>query len=230
MQPHRHLALAFGGATDRVDRIEHHFGTALDVRFDGFQRGVDRPVAVCITLEFLAVDGDHDAGMRALAGFAVLGQRDETVLLLFLHDAFLADQGQDVFVKDFTLAVGQFLETRERGVDRGFTVHLNAEFLQPLLEGIAPAELPQHDLVVAPAHVLGTHDFIGVACLEHAVLVDAAGVGKGVGADHGLVRLDHKTGGLADHAAGGQDVLGIDPHVQTKVVASRLDRHHHFFQ
>jgi hypothetical protein len=85
---------------------------------------------------------------------------------------------------------------------------LHAQFLQALLEGIAAAELAQHDLVGAPAHVFGAHDLVGVARLEHAVLVDAAGMRKRVGAHHGLVGLHHKTGGLADHAAGRQDVLG----------------------
>src|SRR5207302_8151963 len=44
----------------------------------------------------------------------------------------------------------------------------------------------EHDLVGAPAHVLGAHDLVGVAGLQHAVLVDARGMRKGVGADTAL--------------------------------------------
>jgi hypothetical protein len=55
-------------------------------------------------------------------------------------------------------------------------------------------------------------------------------VGKGIGPHHGLVGLNHKAGGLAHHAAGGQDVPGIDGAIQTKVVAPGFDGHHHLFQ
>jgi hypothetical protein len=70
------------------------------------------------------------------------------------------------------------------------------------LKALRP-ELAQHDLVGRPAHVLGAHDLVGVARLEHAVLVDAGGVGEGVGADHGLVGLHHEAGGLADQREAG---------------------------
>jgi len=102
--------------------------------------------------------------------------------------------------------------------------------LQALLEGVAPAELAQHDFVGAPAHVFGAHDFIGVARFEHAVLVDARGVRKGIGTHHRLVGLHHKTGGLAHHAAGCHDVFGVDAQVEVEVIAAGFDRHHNFFQ
>ena len=102
--------------------------------------------------------------------------------------------------------------------------------MQTLFESIAAAELAQHDLVGGPTHVLGAHDFIGITRLEHAILVNARGVGKGVGPDHRLVGLHHKTRGLADHAAGRHDVAGVNPNVQAEIVASRLDGHDHFFE
>ena len=55
-------------------------------------------------------------------------------------------------------------------------------------------------------------------------------MGKGIGANHGLVRLHHETGGLADHAAGRQYVMGIDAEVQPEIVAPGLDGHHDLFQ
>jgi hypothetical protein len=85
----------------------------------------------------------------------------------------------------------------KRGHHLALGLQLHAQLLQALLEGVAAAELAQHDLVGAPAHVLGAHDLVGVARLEHAVLVDAAGMGEGVGADDGLVGLHHEArGGL----------------------------------
>jgi hypothetical protein len=84
---------------------------------------------------------------------------------------------------------------------------LTPNFLQALLEGIAPAEFAQHDFVGGPAHVFSAHDFVGITCLQHTVLVDARGMGKRVGAHHRLVGLHHKSGGLTDHAAGCQMCL-----------------------
>ena len=99
-----------------------------------------------------------------------------------------------------------------------------------MLESVAPAQLAQHDLVGAPAHILGAHDFVGVARLEYAVLVDARGMGERVGTDHCLVGLHHEAGSLADHAARRQDVLRFDAHVQVEIVAARFYRHDDLFQ
>ena len=197
---------------------------------NGFQRSVHRPVAVRFGLDLFARAGKHHCSVGPLAGFTVLRKRHKGELLFFLRDALIADQRQNIFVKNLSLAVGQFLEAGKGGVDLGFAVKLHTQLLQALLEGIAPAEFAQHNLVSAPAHIFGTHDFVGVARLEHAVLMDARGVGKGVCAHHRLVGLHHKACGLADHAAGRQNMPGIDIEVQAKVVAPGFDRHHHFFQ
>ena len=48
----------------------------------------------------------------------------------------------------------------------------NAQFLQAALEGIASGMLAEHQLVLRPTHVLSPHDLVGLAVLEHTVLVD----------------------------------------------------------
>ena len=53
---------------------------------------------------------------------------------------------------------------------------------------------------------------------------------KGVGAHHGLVGLHHKAGDLADHAAGGDDVLCIDAHFQSEIILACLEGHDGFFE
>ena len=55
-------------------------------------------------------------------------------------------------------------------------------------------------------------------------------MGKSIRTHHRFVGLDHKTGGLTDHAAGGQDVARIDTHIKTEIVTARLHCHDHFFQ
>ncbi len=128
-------------------------------------------------------------------------------------------EGEDVLVEDVALAVGELLEAGERGVDVGLGLELDAELLQPLLEGVAPRELAEDDLVGRPADVLGAHDLVGVARLQHAVLVDAGGVREGVGADHRLVRLDDEARRLRDQARRRDDLRRVDAELEAEVVA-----------
>jgi 3-polyprenyl-4-hydroxybenzoate decarboxylase len=51
-------------------------------------------------------------------------------------------QGDDVFVKNFALAIGQIFEERKGGVEFGLAVRHDAQLFQALLEGIAPRDLP----------------------------------------------------------------------------------------
>ena len=160
----------------------------------------------------------------------MLRQGHKAVLLAAARSRFVTDQGQDVLVKNLAFAVGQLFETRKSGVGFAFTFQTHAQLLQALFEGIPPTEFAQHNFVVAPTHVFGTHDFVGVTRFEHAVLVDAGGMGKRVGTHHRLVGLHHKTRGLAHHTAGRKNMLRVDVHVQTKIVTAGLHRHHHFFE
>ena len=58
----------------------------------------------------------------------------------------------------------------------------------------------------------------------------ARGVRKRIRADHGLVGLHHKTGGLADHATGRQNVLGLYAQRQTEIIFAGFHRHDDFFE
>ena len=151
-------------------------------------------------------------------------------MLLLGRDGFVHDQRDDVLVEDLVLAVGQVLEALEGRVDLGLALQLDAQLLQALLEGVAARQLAQHDLVGGPAHVLGTHDLVGVARLQHAVLVDAAGVRKGVGANDGLVGLHDEAGGLRHELGGRHDLRGVDAHVQAEIVAPRAHGHDDLLQ
>ena len=58
-----------------------------------------------------------------------------------------------------------------------------------VLNALRPRELAERQVVGAPAHVLGAHDLVGLAVLQHAVLVDPGLVRERVGADDRLVGL-----------------------------------------
>ena len=55
-------------------------------------------------------------------------------------------------------------------------------------------------------------------------------MGKGIGTHHRFVRLDHEAGGLADHAAGSDDVQRVNVHVQIKIVAACFHGHNDLFK
>ncbi len=66
--------------------------------------------------------------------------------------------------------------------------------------------------------------------LEHAILVNAGFVGKGVGTDNGLVRLYRETGDAGYHARGTEDLGGIDAGMHVEQIFTGLDRHDDLFQ
>ncbi len=114
------------------------------------------------------------------------------------RDRFVGEQRLDIFVKDIGLAVGELLERGKGGVQLRFAFQRDRELGDPLLERIAAREFAQHDLVGAPADVLGPHDLVRVARLQHTVLMDAGRVRKCIRADHCLVRLHGKSGDTGD--------------------------------
>ena len=66
--------------------------------------------------------------------------------------------------------------------------------------------------------------------LEHAILMDAGLMSKGIGTHDGLVRLHGKAGDSGDQTRGAEDVFGLDPGVHVEQVLAGLDRHDDFFQ
>ena len=80
------------------------------------------------------------------------------------------------------------------------------------------------------ADFLRRHDFIGLAVLQNAVLMDAAFMGKGVAAHDGLVGLDHETRQGGDQTAGFVNFHGVDVGVERIFILAGLEHHDDFFQ
>ena len=104
------------------------------------------------------------------------------------------------------------------------------QLLQAVAQGVAPGPGREHDLGFVQAHVLGNHDFKGSALLQHAILVNPRAVGKGIGADHGLVGRHPNAHQPADQPAGRDDFAGLDPGVQIKVVPPGPQGHDDLFE
>jgi len=91
--------------------------------------------------------------------------------------------------------------------------------------------LAQHQPGAFPAYVFGIHDLVGSAVLQHAVLMDAGFVRKGVVAHDRLVDLHLQAGDAGETAADGDDAVGTDVRVRAaELLASGRQRHDDFFQ
>src|SRR4029077_584227 len=97
--------------------------------------------------------------------------------------------GLDVAVEQLLLLVGEGLELLEDAVELEL-IELKAEHLDALTEGVAAGVFAEHQVAARETNVLRAQDLVGGMVLEHAVLVDARLVGKGVLAHDRLVARD----------------------------------------
>ncbi len=104
---------------------------------------------------------------------------------------FIGNQGFQVGIGDDLLLICQALEAFE-GFIQLCLVHREAQFVQAGLEGMPAGMFAQHQAGLGHAHRFGAHDLIGLVVLEHAVLVDAGFMGKGIGAHDGFIGLDRR--------------------------------------
>ena len=140
-----------------------------------------------------------------------------------------ADKGHDVGVVDFLLLVGQNLERLEQAAEL-FAAEFEAQGLGAVGQGGTPAVLAQHQVAHREAHVLGMHDLVGRAFLEHAVLVDAGLVGEGVLADNGFVPLHLDARNAGDEPAGGHEPPRVDAGFRVEMVMACAQGHDDFFE
>ena len=90
--------------------------------------------------------------------------------------------------------------------------------------------LAEHEVGPLQPHVFGPHDLVGPPLLEHAVLVNAGLVRKGIAAHDRLVPRHLNAGDVRHQPAGRHQPLCDDAGVDVVVVAACLERHHDFFQ
>ena len=101
-----------------------------------------------------------------------------------------------------------------------------AEVDEPLLQRVAAGVLAEDQLALREPDLLRPHDLVGLAVLEHAVLVDAGLVREGVLADDRLVPLHVQAGDLRDEPARRVEPLGLDAGARPEDVLARPERHH----
>ena len=109
------------------------------------------------------------------------------VLETFLHNR------HEILVVDVLLAVRELAEQLVGALEFGLR-QLVAHLFIAFGKGMPAGVFSQHNLVRGQAHRLRRDDLVGDGVLQHAILVDAGLVGKGVGAYYGLVRLHGHAG------------------------------------
>ena len=210
-EAHLHLALRVGAFGHVVHRVEQQLRAALHHALDRLEGRVHRPAAARLGAVLLAVLGDHHARERLLAGLGVRGERRPAcsaptsgVTASSDISAWMSSSKISRFLSASSLKRAKAAFSCSSDCER------DAELLQARLEGAAPGELAQREAVRAPAHVGGLHDLVGLAVLEHAVLVDAGFVREGVGADDRLVGLHRIAGDRGDELARRHDLRRVD--------------------
>ena len=88
----------------------------------------------------------------------------------------------------------------------------------------------EHELRAREADVFGPHDFVRLAVLQHAVLMDAGFVREGVVADDGFVARDRRADQIGQQARGRIQQRRADVGVELEAVEARAQRHDDFFE
>ena len=131
-------------------------------------------------------------------------------------------QHQHVGIAHLLLLVGQLQEFLIDLVE--FLIfQIHAVHVQTMLQGGPAATCRQQNAVIIDTHILRVHDLVGMHILQHAVLMDTAGMGKGIAADNGLVGLYGHIHQRRHHAGDGINLRGVDIRFDTKVLVTLQD-------
>ena len=139
----------------------------------------------------------------------------------------LVHERLEILVVDLLLLVSQIKEGIVHLVEL-LLVKLVAELLQAVLQRGMARTRGEHDLGLAGADLFRIDDLIGVALLQHAVLMDAGGMRERVGADDSLVHLHVDAGDGRNQAGSLEELAGVDVGVGVKLPTVHLDAHDHF--
>src|ERR1022692_4915769 len=90
--------------------------------------------------------------------------------------------------------------------------------------------LTQHQLRIGHAHGLRRHNLVSQRIFEHTVLMDSGLVGEGIASSDSFIRLHGHAGNLAEHLAGGEELLAGDAELVRIEIATYGHGHDNLFQ
>ena len=174
-----------------MNLIKLQFGL---VRHNGMHRietGIHGAIAAGLHGLMLAVHiQGHSCELRSLRACHNC-QRHQLDTVLRIVD-FIIDQGFEILIINMLFTVGQILETAERIFQSVFAQFI-AQFLELFAEGMPSRMLAHDQRSFRDPDRFGSHNFIGLGIFQHAILMDAAFMRKGIPADNRLVVLHRKT-------------------------------------
>ena len=141
--------------------------------------------------------------------------------------SFGSCQHKHIVVGNFFLLVGQLQELLVDAVQFGIR-NADAQHFESVLQGCTSRTRCENNGIVVHTHILRIDDFVGLHILQHTVLMYSAGMGKGVSAHNGLVRLHRHVHQRTDHATCGMYLARIDIGLNIQVVVA-FQNHSHFF-
>ena len=143
---------------------------------DRLEGGIHRAVAFGGGRDVLAVDFHLNRGFRRAAGAA--GDFHRHQLQRVIVAAFAdAHQRNDIVVKDFFFAVGQFFEAHKE-IFQLVVANLVAQLRELVAQRRTARVFAQRQRGARQTHIFGAHDFKGFFVLQHAILVDADSCAK----------------------------------------------------
>ena len=212
-----------------MDLIELQPRLVRKEHLDRVERRIDRAVAGGVDVAFHPVDREREVRLLRALGAADDTQPAHLDEVVLGRRRIVRDQRHEVVVIDLLLAVGERLEAHEHVVEL-VVGQIIAQIAQLGAQRRAARMLAHGDVRRRQADVLGAHDLEGGGVLQHAVLMDAAFVQKGVLAHHRLVELDRKARHRGDEAADLHDPRRVDVGAIGHDVVAHLERHHHLFE
>ena len=142
---------------------------------------------------------------------------------------FFLHKGHEVVVVQGLFAVGQLFDGFKHEVEL-VVVELVAHAFKLVAHSVAARVLANDKVALCAAHRLRGHDFVSFAVLEHAVLMDARLVRKGIGTHNGLVVGNGLTNGHGKQARRGVELLGHNVVLKLEVVVAHTQVHNNFFK
>ena len=141
--------------------------------------------------------------------------------------SFCSGQHKHIIVGNLFLLVGQFQELLVDAIQFAIR-NTDAQHFESVLQGCTSRTCCENNGIVVHTHILGIDDFVGLDIFQHTVLMNSAGMGKGVSAHNGLVRLHRHVHQRTDHATCSMYLARIDIGLDVQVVVA-FQNHSHFF-
>ena len=214
------------------NRVIHQLALRFGDAINGLQGGIHRAVANAGILLHLGLAAVFFSKAYCGRGHGLVAGAHIQIIqcpgLRHGGDVAFDQCGKVIIINKFFL-ITDFLKLVENRTDF-FGIHLEAEVFQAQGHCSTTAMLGKWQLGLAPAHVLGVHNFVGLTFFQDAVLMNPARMGKGIFSYNGLAALHSQPTHSGNQLGGFHDLLGFQSTGKSAVeILTGFEGHHHLF-